>query len=474
MRFSEHYGINRTGADDWFDPHLTIDTKLFVDPFLLLRAGGGWAEGHAELLGHFEHCYRLVAAASSPQSGKAKAARRLLKFPEPYEVGLGYTASGTRGAGSSEKFAASIADGIAVALAAGLDDVEHIEEIGILNKSFGPDRISDAVCNVLKGRLITYTQEVAQRHDVPVKEHYVRNVAVNLESARWIDDTISLPTNPETDMPIILVPKRLLRDLPTLNAGSWWNSSINADVRDEFNLTIGQKVNKTTIVEFARRNADRVRRWAREQTSRTDLHGYDFEKDPLGVVQWDKQPVEYAASNPLAPVIESPATPEELAQLISMILDQFKHFIEEQRGWSLLWNDDRTEKPEEAVQLMFLGMAQHYLRLYDVELDREVELGRGPVDFKASRGASLKALIEIKKEHNGKFWNGLDKQLPTYLKSDGADAGWYAAVRYRNNPQSQKRMNELPARVEVAAAEAGKDIRYCSINARRPPSASKL
>ncbi len=37
-----------------------------------------------------------------------------------------------------------MADGIATAIAAGLAQPEHIEEIGILNVGIGPDRISDA------------------------------------------------------------------------------------------------------------------------------------------------------------------------------------------------------------------------------------------------------------------------------------------------------------------------------------------
>lgn len=36
MKFSAHFGTARGRADDWFDPDLSIDTKLFVDPFLLL------------------------------------------------------------------------------------------------------------------------------------------------------------------------------------------------------------------------------------------------------------------------------------------------------------------------------------------------------------------------------------------------------------------------------------------------------
>ena len=36
MKFSACFGITPSRADDWFDPDLSIDTKLFVDPFLLL------------------------------------------------------------------------------------------------------------------------------------------------------------------------------------------------------------------------------------------------------------------------------------------------------------------------------------------------------------------------------------------------------------------------------------------------------
>ena len=113
MRFSEAFGIERSEADDWFDPHLTIDTKLFIDPLLLLEAGGEWAQAHNELIAHFVHCYGLVARATSTTSVSAQAARRLLTFPEPFELGLGYTAEGTRGSGAGDRFAARMADGIA-------------------------------------------------------------------------------------------------------------------------------------------------------------------------------------------------------------------------------------------------------------------------------------------------------------------------------------------------------------------------
>lgn len=472
MRFSEAFGIELSDADDWFDPHLTVDTKLFIDPLLLLEAGGEWAQAHNELIAHFVHCYGLVAKATSSTSVSAQAARRLLTFPEPFELGLGYTATGTRGSGSGDGFATRMADGIAVAIAAGLGQPEHIEEIGILNEGIGADRISDATANVIKGRLIAYTQTIAGRHNIPLEKHKARHARVNLDGARWHDEDVDLPTNPETGHPVILVPEFILNGLPTLNADDWFDSHFNDDIRLSLNLTVGQAVTKASIVTFARQNPDRVREWARAQTSREDLIGYDFGADPLGVVQWDREPARYAAEHPLPP--RAVTTHDDLVELVADVIEQFRHFIEDQRGWSLLWNDDGSEKPEEAAQLVFLGIAQQYLRQFDVELDREVELGRGPVDFKASSRTSARLLIEVKKLHNGKFWNGLRYQLPSYLKSDNAEKGWFIALQYRSNKAAVDRLRSLPAEVSLVSQAVGKQIRFASVDARRPLSASNV
>ena len=473
MRTAEAFGIERGPDDDWYDRHLTVDTKLFVDPFLLLVEGGRWAVAHDELIEHFVECYRLVARATSPTSVSGLAAGRLLTFPEPAEFGLGYTAASTSGAGSGARYARQIADGIAVAIARGLTVPEHIEEIGILNEGIGADRISDAVCNVLKHQFIEYTQEVMQRHGIAGELHRVRNARVSTEHARWLAEDVTLPTNPVTGRPIILVPTGILNSLPVLNAEDWFDANLNADLRAQLNLSVGRRASKADIVDFARKQPDRVREWAREQTTRRDLQGYDFQDDPRGVVAWDGLPAQFAVNHPLAGMAK-PSTQDELNQLVDGILNQFKHFIEDQRGWSLLHNSDGTEKPEEAAQLAFLGMAQPYLRRFDIELDREVELGRGPVDFKVSSGSTFRVLIEVKKAHNGKFWHGLQEQLPSYLKSDACQDGWYAALRYRNNRASARRMQELPGMVAETATATGRSLRYVAIDARRKASASNI
>ena len=471
MRFSEAFKVQRNQHDDWFDPDLSIDTPLFIDPLLLLMSDQRWHDAHDELIEHFVKCYDLVAKSISLESTSAKIASRILTFPEPSEFCLGYTAAGTRGAGAGDGFAKKLIESIDVAIKAGLAKPSHIEELGILNKRFGADRISDATCNILKAHFIAYTQEVCNRHNIPMEYRKVKNARFDKERNNWINEEVELPINKKSNSPIILTPETFLNDLPILNADNWFNSNLNDDLRTDLNLKIGQRVNKDKLVTLARQNASRVREWIDQVASKNDLNGYNYIEDPMGIIQFDRQPVKFALENPLDR--ERVATQKDLSILVEDILNKFKIFIEEQRGWELLWNSDNTEKPENAVQLAFLGMARPYLARYNVELDREVELGRGPVDFKLSSGSEKKLLIEVKKLHNGRFWNGLERQLPSYLTSDGSIEGWFVSVRYRDKGSADSKLKELPGRVDKLNTDTRR-IRFISIDARRKDSASKL
>lgn len=121
-----------------------------------------------------------------------------------------------------------------------------------------------------------------------------------------------------------------------------------------------------------------------------------------------------------------------------------------------------------------MGMAREYLRLHGVECNREVELGRGPVDFKVSAGHNIRLLIEVKKDSSGKFWNGLNDQLPSYLISDDTTEGWFVVIRYRDTESIGARIMRLPEDVQAAAERTGKTLHFIAIDGRRPLSASKI
>lgn len=360
---------------------------------------------------------------------------------------------------------------IVTAIEAGLIRPEHIEEIGILNEGIGADRISDAVCNVLKPLLVAYTKAIVSIHAIPTEPIRVRHSRCHLQSGRWLDEEHQLPRNPVTGRAVLLVPSRFLNRLPTLNADDWFDSTFNEDLRRDLNVHVGQRVPKREIVRAARQHPDRIREWARDLRSKGNVRGYDFERDPLGVVQWQDAGEAFAASNPLSARIR---TTDDLTAFAQQLLVHYQRFIEEQGGWRLLWNDNQSEKPEEAAQLALLGLARPYCRAHGVEIDREVNLGRGPVDFKIVGGPGLRLLIEAKKLHNGEFWNGLERQLPSYLKSDSTSDGWLLALQYRTGGVSDTRPRELQRRLAATNEKHGTRIRLLEVDARPKKSASKL
>ena len=112
-----------------------------------------------------------------------------------------------------------------------------------------------------------------------------------------------------------------------------------------------------------------------------------------------------------------------------------------------------------------------------VVIDREVDLGRDPVDFKFSAGYANRALLEVKKLHNGKFWNGLEHQLTSYLKSDKCDVGRYLAIQYREHGRKTavgQRKLLLPKRTADLAMKLGLDLKSTRVDARKKLSASKI
>jgi len=472
MYFSSQFGIACDDLDDWFDPILNTDTKLFVDPFLIFQDNdASWAGAHGRLISHFNTCFRLIAEGSRKSfSVPYQKALALLRFPEPREFCLGYTESGTRGAGGGPGYARLIAAAMQDAIDRGLQDLRHFEELGVVNEGIGPDRISDLTCNVLRGDFIRYTAAICERHDVPTRQVRVGGASFDTSRLAWRSESVQLPWNPFTGRPILLVPTRFLRELPTLNADDWWENYEAEQLRNDLNYEVMGKVNKKTIVAAARLNPDSVRTWTTEKEA-AQATSYDFARDPRGVWQWERAADEYVRGAPLA--IPAPNDGTQFVEVVSTVLDAFKHFVEQGGGWKLLWNDDGSEKPEEAAQLLFKGIAQHYCTANNIVLDREVNLGVGLVDFKFSNGYRNRAHIEVKKLHNGRFWNGLVEQLPAYLRSDQCDLGWFLPIQYRSGGTSKRWAVDGPGLVTRLARDKGLRLSARTVDGRPRMSASK-
>jgi len=144
-------------------------------------------------------------------------------------------------------------------------------------------------------------------------------------------------------------------------------------------------------------------------------------------------------------------------------VQQFRHFVEQQRGWQLLWNDDGTPKPEKAAQLLFLGIVKHYCRANNIGFSREVETGRGPVDFEFATGYRDRVLLEVKLASNGRFWQGLRQQLPTYLRAAQIRDGYYLVIVFRED--ELRRLSDLQQIVRDTAKSSNTNLRFLVVDA---------
>ena len=474
MLFSELFGIRDRETDDWFDPLLSVDTRLFMDPFLLYAYETGEFHGsHDEIISFFNSVFQIVAqSGGDSRSSRWKKAKGLLYFPEVDELCLGYTSVGTRGSGSGGEISHQVALALWNAVELGITEIRHFEEIQIFQTNIGADRISDASANILRHRLAAYTRRICQEHHVPTRPIDYRYGQFDPASERWSPIECNLPMNPYSNRPILLIPSKYLRSLPTINADDFWDfcfSNENESLRREFSEDISRNVDKATIISFARRHPEVRERYVRQKESEGSS-GYDFARDPSNMMEWYRTGRRWSADNPIRASIQSS---QELITFIERMIEQFCNFVQNNAGWQQLWSDDGRPRPESIAQNLFLAVVKGFCIENDVDISKEPNIGRGPVDFKVSRGYEARSLIEVKLAKNTKFWHGLQRQLPKYLEAESVNIGYFLVICF--NDKDFERISDINQRVRVLNDELPYEIKVEIVDATQgPPSASQL
>ena len=237
----------------------------------------------------------------------------------------------------------------------------------------------------------------------------------------------------------------------------------------EYSADVTRRVDKRTIVSFARRHPE-IRSHYVGAVEERQPQPYDLERDPKGLIQWYNFAGEYCRRQPLALVV---ASKSDFCNAIDKMIEEFRNYVENNEGWGLLWNDNRTSRSEEAAQRLFLGIIKHYCKANDIDISREANIGRGPVDFKVSQGYQLRALIELKLARNTRFWNGLERQLPMYQEAEGVDTGYFVVVAYSDD--DLRKLSDIQSRVSNVNRATGYEVKCIIVDARwHPLSASRL
>jgi hypothetical protein len=477
-RFSEHFAIQSRREDDWFDPLLPVDTELCVDPFrIYVDEKPAWEGAHDRLIEFFNMVLELVAKSKGDRSSAHwKAAERLLLFPEPPEFCLGYGAT-PLGAGSAELLRETMLGAASTTIRLGIESIEHFEELTLFQEQVGADRIGDIACNVLKAEFIDYTHGVIERHGLwdHTAEIAVRHARWSRDHYAWLDEPVRLPINPFTRRPIgvILTPARFLRKLPTVDPLDFWEyayANENEQIRGQFNFDVGRNVDSREIVRLAQSNPEVVRRYVK-RLEKNPLPPYDLANDPRGEVNWYDAAARFAGDVPPPP--DQPDSPDDFCQFVRTLLGEFVWLMEDRGHYDLLWvgTKPRSEKHvQSAFDLAMVG----YCKTNDIDLTPESNAGRGPVDFKFSRGWSRRALVEIKLANNTKYWDGLLKQTPQYMRSEGIQCGYFLTIQFRDADLTRERISRVEAAAAKVSADRGYEVTPIFVDARPKPSASKL
>jgi hypothetical protein len=472
MRFSEHFGVTLTSDDDWFDPLLNSDTPLYIDPFLVFEDEQPfWADARKDTLEFFSLALDYVKLSggrkTSPHWLKAQ---RMMSFPEPKEFALGLSMGHPEGSGAGDVYAAKMTSALGVLAGIGVTEIEHIQTFSLFCKGPGVDRISDIFCNILKSRFIQYTAEVSTRHGVLTESVPVKHLSWSRTTGRWNSDRVELPSSPAFTGGVLLAPKRFMKDIPLVAPDlfwSWVDDTAGPALRDELNYELNVALSKSEKVAAGLESARRHPRLALEyvhEVAEARHTAYDVETDPDLRVRWAEAGVS-AASH--LPPLSQPASEADFYEWLEGVTLEFQHEVEHGSLWKALWDEDRVKhRREDIVQAVASAMFGAYCGAAHVIMSREVDMGRGPVDFKFTAGWQRRALIEVKLMDSSKFFSGAAKQLPQYLKTEKIEFGIYLCVGFADRDFEPFRVKRVEDTLSALSKAKGIKMKAIYVDAR--------
>jgi hypothetical protein len=479
MRFTEQFNVERPANADWFDLNVEQDTPLYVDPFLVFDdETDQWVGAHDDVVNFFHAALEMLKlAAGQESSAHWRKAESFLQCPEPKEFALGLAMGNPQGSGIGPDLAREICRGLDLfrVWQREVDD-RLLGMVSILVPRLGVDRISDMVCNILKSRFISYTQGICDEIGVPVANLRVPHSSWVAANCRWQSTPKALPRSPAFNGAVLLTPERFLKDIPRVSPDGFWTwSTINENeaLRLDMNYDLAQSLTAKQKAQLgrdlARKAPDMLERYVGEAIE--DPSPYDVDGDPNGLVRWIEAGREIAGAT-TAP--KPPKNQEEFESWLIELATTFKSAVEDEGVWTVLWNDGyRTHRVEKITQATCRHGWLAHCQASNIDITREAETGRGPVDFKFTKGWTMRGLIEVKHIDNYQFFHGASTQLPIYLKGENVSFGIYLCVGYSHKDFEEERLQVVRDTCASIATQGKFKIVPIFVDARPPKSASK-
>lgn len=483
MYFSDFFGVRKSALNKYgaFDISLLADLPLFVDPFLLFNSKKPkYRALHDRMIEYLRFLKEKSAADQSLDSGLLTA---WYMFPEVEQNWLGFSATGNHGHGLGRTFAEALHTNLGKIFGSfGKENVtrgSHLEKLCLIRDGVGRDNISDFTNNLIREFLLDYTQAFAVRHIDPSlrRKVTVRKVRFNYHTETWESGTFDLPWYLKDH--VLLTPKNILTKDDT-----WINKTDLIDNFESIPDAIPNKQLRSQISNYFRKMLPRSpkRKDERDAAFLTIQHFpelidfYIKQKEDTGDRAENIASQRVAFSQQL--YLEQF---RELAELLRRKTDFyaisgnsyddaykrvlfFKDVIENKGGHRLFYVSGSPLEREEDLHILY--RMTWFATISDVT--REANDGRGPVDFKVSRGNADKTLVEFKLARNSHLERNLKNQTAIYAKASDAERAIKVIVYFR--AAEKKRVEGILKRLKLTG---NRDVVMIDARKDNKPSGSK-
>ena len=228
-RVSEHFslGLNQPQLD-FVDVAIDTDTRVFIDPRALLLLDTEWGHECVALLQHYFGCVLTAIKA-----GDTKRATGLLaKLHEPNETRLGMSKGKPAGRALGPVLSGRLLAALSGSSAVKSGLLTDLEDTILMIEGIGGDLISDIATNVIRGQLVSYTQDTCRDLGIPMEAHvYPGGPFWDPAAEEWRQGLVELPRAGKRLL--LLVPKGIVRLRMDYDADEYYDDYIIPFLRDE-------------------------------------------------------------------------------------------------------------------------------------------------------------------------------------------------------------------------------------------------
>lgn len=414
-----------------FDPVLDKDNAFFINIQRLKETTTPEFEGSYERINDFfRKIIKLLERAEQKNVKDTyfRAAFDIFKFSEVNGICLGFGEKAP-GSGFGPKISKMVLETAYDIVKAGIDDPEFFQLLPLFQDNVGPDRLSDMIATLILPDIQTYTERVNQQLGI-IKNNYPDKLFNN-----------GLLCNPLKGYEVLLLPTEILHKLPV--AKSW--EEIDSVIVE--NNTIRAMMNNEVAEQWTQWAATDRKYYLREKIfkdsekckqvieayreEKLDAYNPEEQIDYFLAKLWqriEKSGISWLSRYKDREIDSKTASIE--------ILSLFKNWVEYNRGWEVILSAG-TQKREKIVQRVIHLSGIAYIQANNLSLSCEADEGRGPVDFKISRGQDI-TVIEVKLSSNGQYMHGYDTQVEEYAKAEQTDNMVYVLVDVGNPGKVKK------------------------------------